>query len=134
MKPAAPVTSTVCDVRSGAVVIAVGSPKRGCSLVLQDRHRPRPPGGGGFDLDGEAGNHEAVRWQRLQVVQLFDVAVADLTARPVAFPYELGVLGGSVALVRVHEGRVPRPGVGTGDLDPAGGQVERRLPAHAAAA
>src|SRR6516162_4162358 len=134
MKPAAPVTRTDCDLRSGAVIICGCSPNRGCSLVLQDRHSPRPTGGGGFDLDGEAGNREAVRWQRLQVVQLLDVAVANLAASPVAFPDELGVLGGSIPLGRVREGRIPGPGVGAGDLDAPGGQIERGLPAHAAAA
>src|SRR5262249_23431822 len=81
-----------------------------------------------------AGNREAVRWPRLQVGQLLDWTVANFAAGPVAFPDELGVPGGSIPLGRVREGRIPGPGVGAGDLDAAGGQVERGLPAHAAAA
>src|SRR5262245_51849128 len=50
-----------------------------------------PAGGGGFDFDGEAGDHEPVRRQDLEVVQLLDVAVANLAAGLVAFPDQLRV-------------------------------------------
>src|SRR5215470_863384 len=96
MKPAAPVTRTECDFRSGAVIISPVRAIAAAASILDDRHGPRPAGGSGLDLDGEAGNREAVRRQRLQVVQFLDMAVADLAAGPVAFPDELGVLGDGI--------------------------------------
>ena len=82
---------------------------------------------------GKHATLKPVRRQRLEVVQLLDVAVADLAARLVALPDQLGIPGLGVFLGRVDERRVPRPGVGAGDLHAARGEIERRLAAHAAA-
>jgi 4-carboxymuconolactone decarboxylase len=53
---------------------------------IEDRHRARPAGRGAADLVREAADGEAVRRQGLQVVQLLEVAVADVAAGLVAFP------------------------------------------------
>lgn len=71
-----------------------------------------------------------MRGEHFQVVQLFQVAVADVPPHLVAFPDQPGIVAGGVALSRVDEGRVPGPGVGAGQSHPALEQVPRRLGAH----
>jgi hypothetical protein len=70
----------------------------------------------------------------LEVVQLLQVAVADVAARLVAFPDQARVPVRLVLLGGVHERRVPAPGVGAGEAHAALQQVHGRLVAHAAAA
>ena len=70
--------------------------------------------------------------QGFEVVQLFQVAVADVAAGLVAFPDQAGVVGLAVLLGGVHEGRVPAPGVGAGRAHAAFEQVHGGLVAHAA--
>src|SRR3981189_965501 len=83
-------------------------------LLLEDRHRARPAGGGAADLVREAGDGEAMAGQRLEIVQLLEVAVADVAAGFVALPDDRRIvilgpfLGGEI------ERRVPAPGVGAG--------------------
>ncbi len=60
--------------------------------VVEDRHRARPAGRGAADLVRKAADDEAVGRQRFEVVQLLEVAVADVAAGLVAFPDQRGVL------------------------------------------
>ncbi len=64
------------------------APPRGAGAVpsIEQRDRARPAGGGAADLDREARDREAVAGQRFEVVQLLEVAVADVAAGLVAFP------------------------------------------------
>src|SRR6185312_12823642 len=48
--------------------------------AVENGHRPRPPGRGTLDLHREARHHEAGRRQLFEIVQLFDVAIADVAA------------------------------------------------------
>src|SRR5262245_18475698 len=97
-------------------------------LRIHDRDGARPAGGGAADLDGETGDREAVARQRLEIVQLLEVAVPDLAPGLVALPDQRGVARLCELLLRVHERRVPRPRIGAGDAHAALEQVERRLP------
>src|SRR5271166_83312 len=101
--------------------------------VLDDRHRPRPAGGGALDLGREARDHESGRRQRLEIVQLLDVAVADAPAGLVALPDDRGVARFGVALGGVDKRRVPAPRVGAGHPHALAQKVEGRLGPHAAA-
>src|SRR5262245_29058371 len=101
--------------------------------VLEDRHGARPTGGRAADLVGEAGDGEAVAGQRLEIVQLLEMAVADVAARLVAFPDDRGVVVLGPLLGREVERRVPAPGVGPGQADAALEQEHGGVVAHAAA-
>ena len=84
-------------------------------------------------LNGKQHTMKAGGRQRLEVVQLLEVAVADLHAGAMALPDQDGVAGLGIALLGVDEGRVPAPAVGAGHPHAALEQIERRLAAHAAA-
>src|SRR6476659_5241660 len=101
--------------------------------AFDDRHRPRPAGGRALDLDRETRHGEPGRGQLLEVVQLFDVAVADVASGLVAFPDQAGIPGFGVFLRGVDEGCIPAPAVNAGQAHPALEQIHRRLIAHAAA-
>ncbi len=101
--------------------------------VIDDRDRARPTGGAAAHLDREATHREALRRQRFQIMQLLDVAIADLAAGLVAFPDQAGVACGEVFLLGVHERRIPTPAVGSGHAHAALEQIKRGLAAHAAA-
>ena len=64
-------------------------------------------------------------------MQLLNMAVADLTAGPMAFPDQLGIVGLCVAPLGVDKGRVPASAIGTGDMHAALKQIERGLAPHA---
>src|SRR5690348_9617922 len=85
------------------------------SPSIQNRDGARPTGGRAADLNGKAADRESRHRQRLEVVQLLEVAVADLAAGLVAFPDQAGIAGLAEFFLGVHEGRVPAPGVGAGD-------------------
>src|SRR6185437_4823856 len=55
---------------------------------VNDRNRSRPPSRSAAYLYGEAAHHEAGRGNCLQVVQFFDMAIADIAAGPVSLPDE----------------------------------------------
>src|SRR6185369_15950144 len=76
-------------------------------------HGARPTRRGAADLDREAGDGEAIARQRLEIVQLLEVAIADVAAGFVAFPDQAGVAALFIPLGSVHERRVPAPGIGT---------------------
>ena len=56
------------------------------SRVVEDRHRAGPAGRGAADLVRETRDEEAARRQHFEVVQLLEVAVADVAPGLVAFP------------------------------------------------
>ncbi len=77
---------------------------------------------------------EARRRERLEVCELFDVAIADVTPCLVPLPDDGGIAVAGEALPRFREGRVPAPGIRAGHAYTARGQPQGRLPADAAAA
>src|SRR5262245_9931130 len=107
--PALPsrVSASACCSRAG----------RPSDLFLEDRHRARPAGRGAADLVREAGDGEAVARQRLEIVQLLKMAVADVTTGLVAFPDDRGIVVLGPLLGGPVEWRVPAPGVGAGEPD-----------------
>src|SRR3989441_6914689 len=106
---------------------------RGAPSTVDDGDRAGPAGGGAADLHRETGDREAVAGQRLEVVQLLEVAVADLAPGLVPLPDQRGVAGLLEFRLRMNERRVPRPGVGARHAHAALEQVQRRLAAHARA-
>src|SRR6266853_3724098 len=68
-------------------------------------HPAEPPA----DLDREAAHRKSGGGQHFEVVELLDVAIADLAPRLVALPDQARVLGLEVLLLGVHERRVPAP-------------------------
>jgi len=92
-----------------------------------------PAGRAAAHLDGKAAYRETPCRQAFQVVQLLDVAVADLPAGLVAFPDEARVAARGIFRLGVDEGRIPAPAVGAGDTHAALEQIKRRLATHAAA-
>src|SRR5687767_14888088 len=67
-----------------------------------------------MDLHREAGHLETGRRQRLQVMQLLDVAVTDLAARAMTFPDHRRITILGVLLGRETERSIPAPRVRTG--------------------
>ena len=65
----------------------------------------------------EAGDGEAVAGQRFEIVQLLEMAVADVAARLVAFPDDRGIAVLGPLLRCEIERRIPAPGVGAGQPD-----------------
>src|SRR5882757_2029033 len=104
-----------------------------CHLAVENGDRPGPAGRGPLDLDRKARDGEAGRGQQFEVVQLFDVAIADVAAGLVAFPDQAGVLGLSVLLRGIDERRIPAPAVDPRQPHATLQQIHRRLIPHAAA-
>src|SRR5665213_1160376 len=104
------------------------------SQLVENGDSPGPAAGSGADLHREAAHHETLRRQHFEIVQLLDVAIADLAAGTVALPDDGGVLALREAVLGVDERRVPTPAIGAGDAHAALQEIERRLAAHAAAA
>src|SRR5262249_50097216 len=84
-------------------------------LRVENRYRAGPAGGGAADLHREAGDGEAVRGDGLEIVQLLEMAVADVAPSLVAFPDQAGIAGLGELFLGVDEGRVPAPAVRTGE-------------------
>jgi hypothetical protein len=105
----------------------------GGHLAVDDRDRPRPSRRGALDLHRKAGHREPGRRQKFQIVQFFDVAVADVPPGLVALPDQAGIFGLGEFLRGMDERRVPAPAVDAGQPHAAFEQVHRRLVAHAAA-
>src|ERR1700675_4595442 len=106
---------------------------REAASAVQNRDRPGPARGCALDLDRETRHGESGRGQLLEIVQLFDVAIADVAARLVAFPDQAGILGFGVFLRGIDERRVPAPAVDAGQPHAALQEIHRRLITHAAA-
>src|SRR5262245_31477223 len=82
--------------------------------IIEDGYRARPAGRGAADLVRKAGDEESVTGQRFEVVQFFEMAVADVASGFVSFPDERFVAGLGDRLGGVGERRVPAPRVGSG--------------------
>src|SRR3982074_997626 len=87
--------------------------------ILDHRDGAGPAGGTAGHLDRKAAHHETLRRQRFEIVQLLDMAIADLAAGLVALPDQAGVVGGEIFLPGVYERGVPAPAVCTGDAHAA---------------
>src|SRR5882757_11063431 len=88
-------------------------------LSVKDRHRAGPACRGTLDLHRKTRHHEAGRRQLLEIMQLFDMAIADVAAGLVAFPNHAGIPGLGIFLRGVDERRVPAPAVDAGQPDAA---------------
>src|SRR6266852_7971716 len=102
------------------------------ATLIQDRDRAGPAGGAGPYLDRKAAHLEAGRRQAFQIVQLLEMAIADLAAGLVALPDQARIAGLGKFLGCVHERRIPAPAVDSGDPHAPLQQIERGLPPHAA--
>src|SRR5665213_3742405 len=100
--------------------------------IIEDRYRTSPAGGTAAHFHRKAAHREAFGRQRFEIVQLFDMAVADLASGAMAFPDQSGIAGLGVLLHGVDKGRVPAPAIGAGDAHTTFEQIERRFSAHAA--
>ena len=92
----------------------------------------RPARGTAAHFDRKAAYHEALGRLRFEIVELLDMAIADLAAGFVAFPDQTRIAGGEIFLLGVHERRVPAPTVSAGHAHAALEQIEGCLAAHAA--
>jgi hypothetical protein len=109
-----------------AVLRGAPSPRTsGATPSIEQRHGARPAAGRGFDLGREASDNEAIGRQLIEVAQLLHVAIGNLPAGFVAFPDDRGIVRRFPALARVHEGRVPAPGVDAADAHTARRKIER---------
>src|SRR6185437_3455736 len=97
------------------------------SSGIDDRDRPGAARGRALDLDRKTGHGETRRRQLLEIMQLFDVAIADVTAGLVPFPDQAGVPGSGIFFGGVDERRVPAPAVDAGQPHAALEHVHRRL-------
>src|SRR5437899_868531 len=129
-----PAASTPAKAPTSARLIGIAcqSAARSGSAV-EDRDGAGPAGRGTADLDRKAADREAVGGQRFEIVQLFEVAIADLAPRLVPFPDQPGIASRGVFLLGMDKRRIPAPAVGAGQPDAAFKQIERRLAANAAA-
>ena len=84
------------------------------NLPIDNRDGPGPTRGCAFDFDWKARHHESGRWQKFEIVQLFDMAIADVTAGYVAFPDNAGISGFGIFFRGVNKLRVPASAVDTG--------------------
>src|SRR5213075_1193200 len=100
--------------------------------LIDDGDGASPAGRSSVDLHREATDRKTLRRQLVEIVQLLDVAVADLAAGAVALPDQAGVVGLGVLCLGMDERRVPAPTVDAGDPDAALQQIERCFAAHAA--
>src|SRR3954454_12608455 len=78
---------------------------------VQDSDCTGPAGRGAFDLNGKARNREAGRRQQLQIVQLLDMAIADMAAGLVTFPDQARIPCLGVFSCREYKRRIPAPAV-----------------------
>src|SRR5690349_21829397 len=100
--------------------------------LIEQRDRAGPAGRRAIGLVSKARDRQIFRLELVEIAQLLPVAVGNLAARLVSLPYDRGFARLEPALTGVHEGGIPAPRVDAGDPDPTRGQVERRLPPHAA--
>src|SRR3974377_369952 len=81
--------------------------RRAAGSSVDNRHRARPSGETAAHFHRKATHHETGRRQRLEIVQLLDMAIADLAAGAMTFPDQLGIARLGVFLYFVYRGRVP---------------------------
>src|SRR4030095_7736452 len=75
--------------------------------AVENGNCPGPSRRCALDLHRKARHHESGRRQLLEIMQLLDVAIADMAAGLVAFPDQAGILGLRIFLGGVDERRVP---------------------------
>src|SRR5215831_18494412 len=80
-------------------------------VALENGDSPGPACRRGADLHWKTRDQKSVGRQRFQIVQLLDVAIADLAARFVPLPDDRGIAARREALGGVNERRIPRPAV-----------------------
>src|SRR3954469_11344277 len=103
------------------------------SIFFENGDGACPAGGCATNFRGKAGDEESVGRQRLEIMQLLEVAIADVAAGLVAFPDQPGIAGGKISGYGVTERSVPAPAVGACQADAALEQVHGGLIAHSAA-
>src|SRR5487761_2612877 len=101
--------------------------------LVEQGDRAYPAGRAVPDLVRETGNDKTGCGKLLQIGQLLHVAIGSLTAGIMTFPDDAGIPGLLPAAPRMGKRGVPSPGVDAGDAHASPGEVERRLPADAAA-
>src|SRR5206468_10612385 len=106
-------------------------PPDGFLSIVEDRDRSCPACGTAFHLHREARDRESAWRQCFEVVQFFEMAVADVAAGLVAFPDDLRVMVPGVTLSGEAERGVPAPAIDAGDAHAALGEIKRRIAAHA---
>ena len=79
----------------------------------------------------EAADGETGTGQRLQVMELFQVTIADMTTRFMTFPDEAGVTGFSKPSGCLIKGGIPTPGVGARHPNALLEEIHRPLVTHA---
>src|ERR1700719_2760784 len=82
------------------------------ALVVYDRYRPRPSCGCAMDLHWKTHHVEAIGRQLLQVVQLLQMRITDLTPRAMALPDQSGITRFGNLAPGVRERCIPAPTVG----------------------
>src|SRR2546426_3634612 len=109
--------------------VALASPihRGGRRMLIEDRDGARPAGRSGADFHRKAADPEPGRRQLLEIVQLLQMAIADLAAGLVALPDQARVAGLQIFFPRVNERGIPAPAVDPGHPHPALEQIERRL-------
>src|SRR6478736_673965 len=66
--------------------------RNGGQSSINDCHCSRPTGGAAANLHWKAAHHEAVRRERLEIMQLFNVTIADIAPCTMAFPDQRGIM------------------------------------------
>src|SRR6187455_247769 len=113
---------------------ARGQPRGPCGVVaaaarpsIENGDGAGPPGRGGMDLHGKATDRKSLVRKLVEIVQLLDMAIADLAAGAVALPNDFRIVSFGIFRLGVYERRVPAPAVGAGDAHAALQEIERRL-------
>src|ERR1700732_3073979 len=88
-------------------------------LAVEHGDRPGPARRSALDLDRKTRHGETGRRQKLQIVQLFDVAVADVASGLVALPDQAGIAGLGELFRGIDERRIPAPAVDAGQPNAA---------------
>src|SRR5262245_21367226 len=76
-------------------------------IALKNRDRPCPACRRAADLDRETRDQKSVAGQRFKIMQLLDMAIADLAARLVPFPDDRGIACRGEALGGVEKRGIP---------------------------
>src|SRR6185437_2811591 len=106
--------------------------QRGAQSSINDCDRPCPSGRPAPHFDWKTADREASGWQRLKIVQFFDMAISDIAAGSMSLPNERGIPSLGIFFHRIYEGRIPAPAVGAGDAYSPFKQIKCRFASHAA--
>jgi hypothetical protein len=91
------------------------------ALVLKDRDGARPACRSAPHFVRKARNRVSIGWKYFEIVELLQVAIADITTGFVAFPDQGSVAGRNDFVRGMTEGGVPRPRVRARHSNPARG-------------